>query len=773
MIPAASATTKTTDTGLPSFLGGPSTLDETFAAALEAAKTAEALVVRPRFTRDQLRSAVAPAVDPALVNLPPNAMARTAPDQDQNQPPLAVPDITAAQEAAVLDAAMRIAGVLVVARQPQPEISRSTPLPGAVPVPASTPAPPPTAVPVVTTAPNAPAAVRAALAADLESKLAAAAMGTRPTTIVTAPVVVLPATPEVALPAQPAVSRPPATPVAAAPLPATATPPAAATLPTTALPTPALPTTALPTTANATQTSTPAATPPATLTAPALPTATSAPPPAASSGPSAGSAPTTAAPSVSTPTAVASTPAKASWVVTARSPEPGVVVGEAVLRDGNGLVAAEVIATTAQAAAAQATTAQATTAQATTAQATAAPATQSRPGIPTATGPLDPAPLPNTAPIIAGAPAPSAAIPVPVAAAPVTTAAPAATSPPAAASPPVTTSAPAASAPVASAPAASAPAASAPVASAPVADAGFVPTGFAPTGNQPAPIATTGTTQHPNPGLSPMTPGTPAAPPANTTLPAPDPGFSWVNGIVTTAAAPRTESPAKPDDGAPAADTGTAGLVPSLGATGLAVPAGVSVGGGGVGHGMSGGTGGSGSQTAGNGRAVTGVAAGGNTFAAVIGGVGGTAVDGSGLLGGQAAWSSVAPQLVSVLSPLRKGPDGVHRMTVRLDPEELGPVSIVAEVRDGSISVHLRADRETGQAALQAALPQLRQDLSSAGFAQCALELNQQSSFAGNESQHFSGRHPEGRSQQRAPERVETGAEPTPAEPMDGLDVRL
>ncbi|GAA3273236.1 hypothetical protein GCM10020218_017760 [Dactylosporangium vinaceum] len=142
-----------------------------------------------------------------------------------------------------------------------------------------------------------------------------------------------------------------------------------------------------------------------------------------------------------------------------------------------------------------------------------------------------------------------------------------------------------------------------------------------------------------------------------------------------------------------------------------------------------------------------------------LAGSAGAGIDGSGLPGaGQGAWASVAPQLLSVLSPLRKGTDGVHRMTLRLEPDELGPVSIVAEVRDGSISVQLRADHEAGQAALQAALPELQQDLSSAGFAECALELHQDAALAGNGSQQFSGRQAEGRSQRRAPERVESGA---------------
>ncbi|MER7002612.1 flagellar hook-length control protein FliK [Dactylosporangium sp. NPDC000555] len=180
-------------------------------------------------------------------------------------------------------------------------------------------------------------------------------------------------------------------------------------------------------------------------------------------------------------------------------------------------------------------------------------------------------------------------------------------------------------------------------------------------------------------------------------------------------------------------------------------------------------------------------AAGAGANAAGTGGVGaggvaggGAAVPNSGgLPPGQAAWPSIAPQLVSVLSPLRRGADGVHRMTLRLRPEDLGPVSIVAEVRDGAIAVRLRADHEAGQAALRAALPELRQDLTDAGFARCALELHQQSSATGNGSQHFSGWRPEGRSQRRTPERGQAVAAPQaagaePGRAAEGLvDLRL
>jgi flagellar hook-length control protein FliK len=77
------------------------------------------------------------------------------------------------------------------------------------------------------------------------------------------------------------------------------------------------------------------------------------------------------------------------------------------------------------------------------------------------------------------------------------------------------------------------------------------------------------------------------------------------------------------------------------------------------------------------------------------------------------------------LVPLRRGPDGVHRMTIHLSPEDLGPISIVAEVRGGAIAVQLHSATEAGRAALQASLPDLRRDLVDGGFGSCALDLQQ------------------------------------------------
>jgi flagellar hook-length control protein FliK len=75
----------------------------------------------------------------------------------------------------------------------------------------------------------------------------------------------------------------------------------------------------------------------------------------------------------------------------------------------------------------------------------------------------------------------------------------------------------------------------------------------------------------------------------------------------------------------------------------------------------------------------------------------------------------------------------VHRLTVHLHPDDLGPVSVVAEVRDGGVSVQLASGSAAGHEALHEALPQLRQELVDAGFTNCNLDLRQQAPGGGPE----------------------------------------
>jgi flagellar hook-length control protein FliK len=96
-----------------------------------------------------------------------------------------------------------------------------------------------------------------------------------------------------------------------------------------------------------------------------------------------------------------------------------------------------------------------------------------------------------------------------------------------------------------------------------------------------------------------------------------------------------------------------------------------------------------------------------------------------------AAPASPAAQLAVRILPLRHEPDGTHRLTVHLHPVDLGPVSLVAEVRDGAIRMQLTGATEMAHHALREALPELRQELAQAGFRDCSLDLRQQAPGSG------------------------------------------
>jgi flagellar hook-length control protein FliK len=142
-----------------------------------------------------------------------------------------------------------------------------------------------------------------------------------------------------------------------------------------------------------------------------------------------------------------------------------------------------------------------------------------------------------------------------------------------------------------------------------------------------------------------------------------------------------------------------------------------------------------------------------------------------------------AAQLATYIVPLRKGPDGVHRLTIYLNPDNLGPISLVAEVRAGAIAMHLAGGTEAAREALKSALPELQRDLEAGGFDSCSLNLGQ----PGSERDRYGGQQPTGQHQPRSgqpSDRVQygrTGGQPgagetaPPTEPQSrrGLDLHV
>jgi flagellar hook-length control protein FliK len=84
-----------------------------------------------------------------------------------------------------------------------------------------------------------------------------------------------------------------------------------------------------------------------------------------------------------------------------------------------------------------------------------------------------------------------------------------------------------------------------------------------------------------------------------------------------------------------------------------------------------------------------------------------------------------ATQLAMRIAPLRLDADGVHRLTVNLHPVDLGPVQVVAEVRNGTINVQLTGSTDAGTDALRNAMDDLRRELEQSGFGNTTLDLRQ------------------------------------------------
>ncbi|HKS99860.1 MAG TPA: flagellar hook-length control protein FliK [Rugosimonospora sp.] len=93
-----------------------------------------------------------------------------------------------------------------------------------------------------------------------------------------------------------------------------------------------------------------------------------------------------------------------------------------------------------------------------------------------------------------------------------------------------------------------------------------------------------------------------------------------------------------------------------------------------------------------------------------------------------------ATQLAARILPLRHEPDGIHQLTVHMHPADLGPVSLVAEVRNGAVRLQLTGGTEVAHHALREALPELRQQLSQAGL-ECSVDLRQRNQDAGTAQQ--------------------------------------
>lgn len=85
--------------------------------------------------------------------------------------------------------------------------------------------------------------------------------------------------------------------------------------------------------------------------------------------------------------------------------------------------------------------------------------------------------------------------------------------------------------------------------------------------------------------------------------------------------------------------------------------------------------------------------------------------------------ATLPDQLVKVIAPYRRGPDGTHQVTIQLRPDELGEVQVDVRVVGNEVSLTLRADLSATADLLRTGLAELRAELEAAGFRSASLDV--------------------------------------------------
>jgi flagellar hook-length control protein FliK len=101
-------------------------------------------------------------------------------------------------------------------------------------------------------------------------------------------------------------------------------------------------------------------------------------------------------------------------------------------------------------------------------------------------------------------------------------------------------------------------------------------------------------------------------------------------------------------------------------------------------------------------------------------------------------------QLAKPVFSLATAGPGEHTMTVQVNPERLGPVTVQAHVSGGNVRIELFAATADGRDVLRQTLPELRRDLAGAGIT-ASLDLSsngQGSPHGGHDRETFTRRAP-------------------------------
>jgi flagellar hook-length control protein FliK len=77
---------------------------------------------------------------------------------------------------------------------------------------------------------------------------------------------------------------------------------------------------------------------------------------------------------------------------------------------------------------------------------------------------------------------------------------------------------------------------------------------------------------------------------------------------------------------------------------------------------------------------------------------------------------ALSAQLGVRLGALRTAPLGEHVLTMRVEPDSIGPVRVVAHIASDGVRIELLGANDQARHALRAALPDLRRDLAATGM---------------------------------------------------------
>jgi flagellar hook-length control protein FliK len=104
---------------------------------------------------------------------------------------------------------------------------------------------------------------------------------------------------------------------------------------------------------------------------------------------------------------------------------------------------------------------------------------------------------------------------------------------------------------------------------------------------------------------------------------------------------------------------------------------------------------------------------------------------------------TLQPQLARPLFTLAGAPHGQHIMTLQVTPEDLGPLTVRAQIDATGVRIELFAPGDVGREAIRGILPELRKELADSGFG-ASVDVSDRSGPAGS-SQDGTGRDSTGR----------------------------